>query len=55
MDYTKITMGKCFNCHSESMQKVEIDYEQIKADMDYKYNEGFKDGYKKPKKICEIN
>lgn len=47
--YTKKIMCKCFNCHSVSMEKVLIDYDSIKADMQKRYNDGFNDGYKKAK------
>lgn len=47
--HTKKVMCKCFNCHNISMEKVVIDYDAIKVDMQMRYNDGFNDGYKKAK------
>lgn len=48
-DYTNVVKCKCYFCHNISMEKLEIDYNKIRADMQMKYNEGFNDGYQKAK------
>ena len=48
-DYTKMTLCKCYNCHSLSMEKITIDYDEIKVELQLKYNEGFNEGYRKAK------
>lgn len=46
---TKTYIAKCFKCHASSMEKLQINYDQIEYEKQCAYNDGFNEGYKKAK------
>ena len=50
MDYTTTVMCKCHNCNTISMEKIIIDRERIKLDLQEAHNKGFNEGYEYAKK-----
>ena len=55
MDYTTTVMCKYHNCNTISMEKIIIDRERIKLDLQEAHTRGFNEGYEYAKKNCEKN
>ena len=45
MEYTTTVTCKCYNCNAISMEKIIIDREKIKLDLQQAYTRGFNEGY----------
>ena len=45
MEYTTTVTCKCYNCNAISMEKIIIDREKIKLDLQQAHTEGFNEGY----------
>lgn len=50
MEYTTTVICKCHNCNTMSMEKIIIDRERIKLDLQEAHNRGFNEGYEYAKK-----
>ena len=50
MEYTTTVICKCHNCNTMSMEKIIIDRERIKLDLQEAHTKGFNEGYEYAKK-----
>ena len=50
MEYTTTVTCKCYNCNAISMEKIIIDRERIKLDLQEAHTKGFNEGYEYAKK-----
>ena len=50
MEYTTTVICKCRNCNTISMEKIIIDRERIKLDLQEAHTRGFNEGYEYAKK-----
>ena len=50
MEYTTTVICKCHNCNRMSMEKIIIDRERIKLDLQEAHTKGFNEGYEYAKK-----
>lgn len=50
MEYTTTVICKCHNCNTMSMEKIIIDKERIKLDLQEAHTKGFNEGYEYAKK-----
>ena len=50
MEYTTTVTCKCHNCNTMSMEKITIDRERIKLDLQEAHTKGFNEGYEYAKK-----
>lgn len=50
MEYIKKVTCKCYNCHAISMEKIVVDSERIKLDLQEAHTKGFNEGYEYAKK-----
>lgn len=50
MEYTTTVICKCRNCNTMSMEKIIIDRERIKLDLQEAHTRGFNEGYEYAKK-----
>ena len=50
MEYTTTVICKCHNCNTMSMEKIIIDRERIKLDLQQAHTRGFNEGYEYAKK-----
>ena len=50
MEYTTTVTCKCYNCNAISMEKIIIDRERIKLDLQKAHTKGFNEGYEYAKK-----
>ena len=50
MEYIKKVVCKCYNCHAISMEKIIVDSERIKLDLQEAHTRGFNEGYEYAKK-----
>ena len=50
MEYTTTVICKCRNCNTISMEKIIIDRERIKLDLQEAHTKGFNEGYEYAKK-----
>ena len=50
MEYTTTVICKCRNCNTMSMEKIIIDRERIKLDLQEAHTKGFNEGYEYAKK-----
>ena len=50
MEYTTTVICKCHNCNTMSMEKIMIDRERIKLDLQEAHTKGFNEGYEYAKK-----
>ena len=50
MEYTTTVICKCHNCNTMSMEKIIIDRERRKLDLQEAHTRGFNEGYKYAKK-----
>ena len=50
MEYTTTVTCKCYNCNAISMEKIIIDRERIKLDLQEAHTRGFNEGYEYAKK-----
>ena len=55
MEYTTTVICKCHNCNAISMEKIIIDRESIKLDLQQAYTRGFNEGYEYAKKELRKN
>ena len=49
-EYTTTVACKCYNCHAISMEKIVVDSERIKLDLQEAHTRGFNEGYEYAKK-----
>ena len=50
MEYTTTVICKCHNCNTMSMEKIIINRERIKLDLQEAHTKGFNEGYEYAKK-----
>ena len=50
MEYIKKVACKCYNCNAISMEKIIVDSERIKLDLQEAHTRGFNEGYEYAKK-----
>ena len=50
MEYTTTVICKCHNCNTMSMEKIIIDREKIKLDLQQAHTKGFNEEYEYAKK-----
>ena len=50
MEYTTTVICKCHNCNTMSMEKIIIDRERIKLNLQEAHTRGFNEGYEYAKK-----
>ena len=55
MEYITIVACKCYNCNAISMEKIIVDSERIKLDLQEAHTRGFNEGYEYAKKSYEKN
>ena len=55
MEYITTVACKCYNCNAISMEKIIVDSERIKLDLQEAHTRGFNEGYEYAKKSYEKN